>query len=125
MFLRFLFELLSFQLDGANVHRNPEFMRYLDSQFGTGVLALSSDKDGLRGTEWASHSPDLNPLDFFVWGYVKSLVYRPMPKTIEELVEKIKYVFEYKMPHGMVRSAQLSVKSRASKYVQKDGGWFE
>ena len=69
--------------------------------------------------------PRLEPTGFFVWGYVKSQVYKPKPKSIKELVDKIKYVFEYKMPYGMGRSALLSVKSRASKYVQKDGGWFE
>jgi len=35
------------------------------------------------------HSPDLNPLDFFLWGYVKSKVYEKKPKSIEELKMKI------------------------------------
>ena len=39
--------------------------------------------------EWASHSPDLNPTDFFLWGYLKDNVYRNNPKIIHELKEAI------------------------------------
>ena len=32
-----------------------------------------------------SIAPDLSPLDFFLWGYIKDQVYSDQPKTIEEL----------------------------------------
>ena len=35
-------------------------------------------------------SPDLNPLDFFLWGYLKSRVFANKPKTIEELISNIR-----------------------------------
>lgn len=35
------------------------------------------------------YSPDLNPLDFFVWGYLKSLVYETLVDLAEDLVSKI------------------------------------
>lgn len=28
---------------------------------------------------WPLHSPDLNPLDFCLWGHLKDLVYKPKP----------------------------------------------
>ena len=31
------------------------------------------------------HSPDLNPPDFYLWGYLKDNVYRKKPQTIGEL----------------------------------------
>ena len=40
---------------------------------------------------WPSYSPDLNPCDFFLWGYLKTRVYAdPTPSTLDELKTKIK-----------------------------------
>ena len=35
--------------------------------------------------EWAAHSPDLNPPDFYLWGYLKDNMYEYNPQTIGEL----------------------------------------
>ncbi len=35
--------------------------------------------------EYFSHSPDLTPLHFFLWGYLKDRVYTTRPDTIEAL----------------------------------------
>ena len=35
--------------------------------------------------EWAPHSPDLNPPDFYLWGFLKDKEYQGNPQTIEEL----------------------------------------
>ncbi|KOC60424.1 hypothetical protein WH47_08494, partial [Habropoda laboriosa] len=32
---------------------------------------------------WPPRSRDLTPLDFFLWGYVKSLVYSNKPQTVD------------------------------------------
>jgi len=34
---------------------------------------------GSRTHEWPSRSPDLNPLDFYFWGYIKQKVYAEKP----------------------------------------------
>ena len=34
---------------------------------------------------WPPRSPDLTPLDFYLWGRLKGVVYRSNPKTIETL----------------------------------------
>ncbi len=34
---------------------------------------------------WPSHSPDLSPLNFFPWGYLKNRVYMTAPRNLEEL----------------------------------------
>ncbi|GBM79642.1 hypothetical protein AVEN_184203-1 [Araneus ventricosus] len=34
-------------------------------------------------------SPDLNPLDFFLWGYIKQRVYATPPPTLQELRNRI------------------------------------
>ena len=47
------------------------------------VIALESDK------QWAPHSPDLNPLDFWLWGAAKNSVYKSRPETLEELKDSV------------------------------------
>ena len=38
----------------------------------------------------APRSPDVTPLDLFLWGYVKDSVYvLPLPQKIEELKDRI------------------------------------
>ena len=38
---------------------------------------------------WPPRSPDLNPCDFYLWGYLKSVVYNPLPKTLDDLKANI------------------------------------
>jgi len=38
---------------------------------------------------WVPYSPNLNPLDFFLWGHLKDVVYRDKPLSIQELKESI------------------------------------
>ena len=34
---------------------------------------------------WPPHSPDLSPLDFYYWGYLKDTTYNPQPNSLAEL----------------------------------------
>ncbi|GFT95658.1 uncharacterized protein TNCV_310581 [Trichonephila clavipes] len=34
---------------------------------------------------WPPRSCDLTPLDYFLWGYVKSLVYADKPQTLDHI----------------------------------------
>lgn len=36
---------------------------------------------------WPARSPDCNPLDFYLWGHVKSLVYTDSIPDIDTLLE--------------------------------------
>ena len=38
---------------------------------------------------WPPRSPDLNPCDFSLWGYLKSKVYNPKPTNLLQLRENI------------------------------------
>ncbi|GFW92626.1 transposable element Tc3 transposase [Trichonephila clavipes] len=42
--------------------------------------------------ELASRSCDLTPIDYFLWGYVKSLVYADKPQTLDHLEDNIRRV---------------------------------
>ncbi|GFT75823.1 uncharacterized protein TNCV_851291 [Trichonephila clavipes] len=41
---------------------------------------------------WPPRSCDLTPLDYFLWGYVKSLVYVDKPQTLDHLEDNIRRV---------------------------------
>ncbi|GFT21241.1 hypothetical protein TNCV_4685901 [Trichonephila clavipes] len=42
--------------------------------------------------ELAPRSCDLTPLDYFLWGYVKSLIYADKPQTLDHLEDNIRRV---------------------------------
>jgi hypothetical protein len=53
------------------------------------MVALAVLTVGRRGpVPWPPQSPDLTPLDFFLWGH-KSLVYETPVETQKELIAKI------------------------------------
>ncbi|GFU87090.1 uncharacterized protein TNCV_429941 [Trichonephila clavipes] len=41
---------------------------------------------------WPPRCCDLTPLDYFLWGYVKSLVYADKPQTLDHLEDNIRRV---------------------------------
>ncbi|GFW03946.1 uncharacterized protein TNCV_2050621 [Trichonephila clavipes] len=41
---------------------------------------------------WPPRSCDLTPLDYFLWGYVKSLVYADKPQMLDHLEDNIRRV---------------------------------
>lgn len=69
--------------DGAPPHFTLEAREFLDECFPDRWIG--------RGgfVPWAPRSPDLNPMDFFFWGYLKSLVYKNPVHNVEELRQRI------------------------------------
>ena len=55
----------------------------LQERFPGRVISLKEE------VEWAPHSPDLSPLDFFFWGYPKDRVHKDQPRTSEQLKRAI------------------------------------
>lgn len=75
--------MIWFQQDGAPPHYSINVRQYLDLRFPDRWI-------GRRGSiEWPARSPDLTPLDFFLWGYVKGMVYKTKPRDLDDLRERI------------------------------------
>ena len=106
--------------DGAPCHTTDRNMRYLDRLFGDKVVSNRA----IRGRDWPARSPDLNPLDFCVWGVLKSKVYTPRPRTMAELRTNIETEIG-QLDNAMLRRAILEVKSRCHKCIRANGGYFE
>jgi hypothetical protein len=81
-----------FQQDGAPPHWGMEVRTFLNQHLPTRWIGRTGDADDVF-CSWPPRSPrslDLTPCDFFLWDYVKDLVYvLPLPKTIPELKMRI------------------------------------
>ena len=74
---------MCFQQDGVTSHTAYVTIDLLKGKLGERVIS----RNGL--VEWPPRSCDLTPLDFFLWDYVKSLVYANKPATLEDLKDNI------------------------------------
>ena len=92
------------QQDGAKTHPAKMVMEWLDGIFQERMIALKS----LRGDSWAPYSPDCNPCDFFLWGYLKGKVYNPLPSNITTLKRNIKSKYE-RIPEVMVMVRKIFI----------------
>ena len=68
-----------FQQYDATSHTANVTIHLLETKFGERVISRNV------AVGWPPLSCDLTPLDYFLWGYVKSMVYSNKPATIDEL----------------------------------------
>ncbi|KYN18416.1 hypothetical protein ALC57_09291 [Trachymyrmex cornetzi] len=73
---------------------------------------------------WPPRSPDLNPLDFFLWGYVKDAVYSETPTTRWNMMERIKRAYEAITPL-MLGNVQRNFRCRLLLCLENNGAHFE
>lgn len=73
-----------FQQDGATCHTSNQSLAVVNQLFPEKVISR-------RGTiNWPPRSPDLTPLDYFMWGYLKQKVYANKPRTLLQLKHNIR-----------------------------------
>ena len=72
-----------FQQDGAPPHWGLEVRELLNETFPNRWIG----RDG--PTSWPPRSPAITPLAFFLWGYVKDIVYRTKVRDINDLQHRI------------------------------------
>jgi hypothetical protein len=72
-----------FMQDGAIAHTAIYSINVLDEVFEDRLIS--------RGL-WPARSPDLNPCDFNLWGYLKDKVYSNNPHTLVELKQSIREI---------------------------------
>ncbi|XP_025422162.1 uncharacterized protein LOC112691923 [Sipha flava] len=75
-----------FQQNGAPAHNAVIVTRKLGQMFPNPWI-------GTYGVvPWPARSPNLTPLDFFLWGYLKTVVYADPSVNLQDLKNKIKVV---------------------------------
>ncbi|GFV32522.1 DUF4817 domain-containing protein [Trichonephila clavipes] len=69
--------------DGATCHTVRATIDLLKDTFGDRLISRFGP------VNWPPRSRDLTPLDYFLWGYVKSLVFADKPQTLDHLEDNI------------------------------------
>lgn len=109
-----------FQQDGAPPHFYREVTTFLNEIFPNRWIGRGGP------VHWCPRSPDLTPLDYFLWGYMKAQVYSVRINTREELIARIMEVANQirNVPDILLRSI-MSIVRRAQLCIDNGGGHFE
>jgi hypothetical protein len=107
-----------FQQDGAGPHNARIVTNFLNEQFPGRWM-------GRYGPiRWPARSPDLNPLDFFLWGYCKEIIYRKLPEDVEDLNDKLHHAI-WSIDDDILEKTQINLLRRMRACITMDGGHFE
>ena len=107
-----------FQQDGATAHTARTSMALLREHFPERLISLRGDLD------WPARSPDLAPCDFFLWGYLKSLVYTNRPKTLGMLKNNIRAAIA-NIDTGTLEKVEQNFRFRLSQCIDQNGGHLQ
>lgn len=78
-------ENIWFQQDGCPAHNTRDVQNLLRQEFNNNVISNKGP------VSWPARSPDITPLDFYLWGYVKNEVYElDPPANVEELEYRVR-----------------------------------
>ena len=108
-----------FQQDGATSHTAKIAMNILHPHFPGHLISRYGD------IAWPAWSPDLSVCNFYLWGYLKIVVYcAPSPRTTHELKLRIQEEIS-RIPVDVLRRTMSSVHDRLAEYEQRNGGHLE
>ncbi|GFW09355.1 DUF4817 domain-containing protein [Trichonephila clavipes] len=88
---------LWFQQEGATCHTARATIDLLKDTLGDRLISRFGP------VNWPPRSCDLTPLDYFLWGYVKSLVYADKSQTFDHLEDNIRRVISDIRPRMLVK----------------------
>ena len=109
-----------FQHDGAPPHYTRHVREYLNESFPNHWLGRGGP------VAWPPRSPDLTPLEYYVWGHVKTLVYESKVDSRTVLRDRIFAAAEQIGNHpDNIVSAIQSLLVRADNCLATRGGHFE
>jgi hypothetical protein len=108
------------QHDGAPPHFARDVRNYLNETFPNRWI-------GRRGAiEWPPRSPDLNPIDFFLWGHFKEVVYHTENNTERELRQKLEIAKQHIINNrSAFRRLRLNFIRRCRACIRAGGRHFE
>lgn len=107
------------QQDGAPPHNARIVTDYLDNRYENRWIGTNGP------IRWPPRSPDITPLDFFVWPFLKEKVFSAgAPQNLNILIQKIRVSLLLITPE-MMRNVQQSLYRRINMCVHHRGGNFE
>lgn len=109
-----------FQQDGAPPHNVRAATDYLNNKFMEWI--------GKSGTiRWPPNSPDLTPLDTFLWGYLKNKVYGNNLNNEDDIKNSVRDEINIlnNNHNDFIQNATQNLLKRLRLCVEKQGGHFE
>ena len=104
----------TFQQDGAAPHIATAVKHLLTKKFGSRIISRHFD------FQWPARSPDLSPMDFFYWGYLKRQVYSRKLSSIDELKTAISEELD-NLDQEMLEHVVSSMPSRLHELIDSEG----
>ena len=108
-----------YQLDGAPPHFSQVVRQYLNHKFPNRLIG----RGGVQN--WPPRSPDHNPLNCHVCGYMKATVFAHKLNTREKLLQQILSAARSIINAAVFRKVTSFLVTRVLKCIQADGGHFE
>ena len=105
-----------FMQDGARSHTATETVEYLQSQQHLDLIAPN---------EWPPNSPDLNPVDFCIWGKLKTNVYRGRRITSIEQLRAVLIEEWEKFPQSIIDNCIDAFRGRLRRVIECEGMHIE
>lgn len=111
---------LFYQHDGAPAHYQVRVREYLNNHFGDRWIGRGGP------VPWPARSPDLTPLDFYLWGELKRLVYATEYSDREELKVRIRNAFDnVRSDPFVLNRVKDNMRKRAELCITRGGSHFE
>jgi hypothetical protein len=107
-----------FQQDGAPAHFAVDVRQYLDYHFPNRWIGRCGS------IRWSLRSPDLTPLDIFLWGHVKYIVYKDPIKNLAELRRRTNNEIK-SISKQTLCNVFLNIVRRMNLCISADGDHFE
>lgn len=76
------------QLDGVPPHYARIVRNYLNRRYNGMWIGRGEP------VAWPARSPDLTSPDFYLWGYLKNIVYEREPTTREDMIQRIELLVQ-------------------------------
>lgn len=109
-----------FQDDGAPPHFSHQVTSYLNSTSPNRWIGRGGPRS------WPLRSTDLTPLDYFLWGHSKAIVYQVPIVSREQLIARINMACEQiRNDAEVVKHSVMHLSKRADKCIDVGGRQFE
>ena len=103
---------------GATAHTARSCMEWLKNRFPGKLISHKSE------FPWPARPPDLSPLDYFLWGFLKDKVFSIAPSDISDLKTTVRSVIEA-IDSGTLQTVIANFAIRNEKCIVAMGGHFK
>ena len=108
--------------DGAPPHWAQRVRDWLNHKLPHRWIGRGGPQDS--NMPWPARSPDITPMDYFVWGFIKSKVYTRNYQNLEDLKTAITSAFQL-ITDEMISNTLKNLERRLKLLIQNGGQHIE